>query len=258
MKTFEPPMLGVRRFEAEAETRPTVTARWFGVPHTHVDEAPLSVLVDLLNGETGRLEMSLVKGQKIASSAGASQDARKYAGYVEIQATAAPEKDVLDLEAAIYREVERLQNEKVPADELQKVKNRALADKYRRLDGNFLIMVQLLIYDALSDWRTMTTEADRYLAVTAEDVQRVAKKYLAMDNRTVAVYRTKKTDGPADPLWDALNPQQQQIAGQLKTQILAATDVAEHRALGDTTTLADPAVVEEIQDRAGAEAGKED
>jgi acetyl-CoA synthetase len=34
-------------------------------------------------------------------------------------------------------------------------------------------------------------------------------------------------------------------------------DVAENRALGDTTTLADPAVVEEIKERATAEASKE-
>jgi len=31
-------------------------------------------------------------------------------------------------------------------------------------------------------------------------------------------------------------------------------DVAENRPLGDTTTLADPAVVSEIRDRAGSEA----
>jgi acetyl-CoA synthetase len=34
-------------------------------------------------------------------------------------------------------------------------------------------------------------------------------------------------------------------------------DVAEKRALGDTTTLADPAVVEEIQDRAVAETSED-
>jgi acetyl-CoA synthetase len=34
-------------------------------------------------------------------------------------------------------------------------------------------------------------------------------------------------------------------------------DVAEHRPLGDTTTLADPTVVEEIASRAQAEAGEE-
>jgi predicted Zn-dependent peptidase len=233
MKTFEVPMLGVRRFEAEAETRPTVNVRWFGVPHSHVDEAPLSVLTDLLNGETGRLEMSLVKNQKIASTANASQDARKYAGYIEVTAVAAPEKSVEDLEAAVYREIQRLQDEVVPAEELQKVKNRALADKYRRLDSNFFIMLQLLVYDALSDWRTMTKETDHYLAVTPQDVQRVAKKYLDMGTRTVAVYRTKKGAGEADPLWDALNPMQQQIASQIKGQVSGETDPAElEKALG--------------------------
>jgi acetyl-CoA synthetase len=45
-------------------------------------------------------------------------------------------------------------------------------------------------------------------------------------------------------------------SGKIMRRLLR--DVAEHRALGDTTTLADPAVVEEIQDRAGAEAGKEE
>jgi acetyl-CoA synthetase len=34
-------------------------------------------------------------------------------------------------------------------------------------------------------------------------------------------------------------------------------DVAEQRELGDTTTLADPSVVEEIKERATSEAGKE-
>jgi acetyl-CoA synthetase len=34
-------------------------------------------------------------------------------------------------------------------------------------------------------------------------------------------------------------------------------DVAENRALGDTTTLADPAVVDEIRDRAATERSEE-
>jgi acetyl-CoA synthetase len=34
-------------------------------------------------------------------------------------------------------------------------------------------------------------------------------------------------------------------------------DVAEHRELGDTTTLADPMVVEEIKERATSEQAKE-
>ena len=40
-------------------------------------------------------------------------------------------------------------------------------------------------------------------------------------------------------------------SGKIMRRLLR--DVAEHRALGDTTTLADPAVVEEIQSRADSE-----
>ena len=45
-------------------------------------------------------------------------------------------------------------------------------------------------------------------------------------------------------------------SGKIMRRLLR--DVAEHRELGDTTTLADPAVVEEISKRAAAEAGKEE
>jgi acetyl-CoA synthetase len=45
-------------------------------------------------------------------------------------------------------------------------------------------------------------------------------------------------------------------SGKIMRRLLR--DVAENRALGDTTTLADPAVVEEIAARAGAEAAKEE
>jgi predicted Zn-dependent peptidase len=218
-------MIGTRRYEAEAETPPSVEIRWFAVPHDHEDEQALQVLTDLLNGETGRLQMSLVKGQKIAASANGNLDARKYGGFIGVQAVAAPGHETGELENALVTEIKRLQDEPVPDDELQKVKNQALAQKFRRLDGNFLIMIQLLIYDAEGTWRDMLTESDRYLKVTADDVQRVAKKYLDMGTRTTAVYRTKAGAGQTDPLFDKLTPDQQAMARQMKTQLGAVTDV---------------------------------
>ena len=58
-----------------------------------------------------------------------------------------------ELEAALWAELERLQNEPVPAEELQKVKNRTLADSFRRLENPFFLMMQLLFYDGWGDWR---------------------------------------------------------------------------------------------------------
>ena len=77
-----------------------------------------------------------------------------------------------------YAELERLQNEPVPAEELQKVKNQIAADAFRRLENPFFLMLQLLFYEGWATGRYLNTWADRTLAVTAEDVQRVAGNVL--------------------------------------------------------------------------------
>ena len=62
-------------------------------------------------------------------------------------------------EAAVDEELERLKTEPVPAEELQKVKNQAKADSYRRLSSPFFIAIQLMFYDGLGDWRYINTSA---------------------------------------------------------------------------------------------------
>ena len=58
--------------------------------------------------------------------------------------------------------------------ELQKVKNQSLANSYRRLQSNFFLLLQLLLYDVWEDWSFLNESPARTEAVTAEDVQRVA------------------------------------------------------------------------------------
>ena len=163
-----------------------------------------------------------------------SADGRKYGGYFEVEGVAGTGHTVEQIEAALAAEVKKLQEQAVDDKELQKVKNQALATKYRRLDGNFLIMVQLLVYDVLGSWQDTNTETSQYLAVTAADVQRVAKKYLQDSMRNVAVYRTKAKDGddaagggaPEDAAFAALPPDQQAAAKQMKAQFGAIPDAA--------------------------------
>jgi predicted Zn-dependent peptidase len=226
VRTFEPPQVGEQRLEAEAETKPTVTVRWPTVPYGHVDEAALSVLSDLLNGTTGRLQRILVEERKICTSASAQADQRKYAGYFEVQGVAAPGHDTAEVEDAIHSLLSGLQEDLVGERELQKVKNGAAASNYRRLSSNFFVMVQLLLYDAARDWRDMETEIEKQLAVTPERVRDVAVKYFRPEARNVAVYRTKKATGPPDPAWEKLTADQRNIATQIKAQLAAVEDAA--------------------------------
>jgi len=75
---------------------------------------------------------------------------------------------------------------------LQKVKNENAASNFRRLQSYFSLMMQLLTYDAYSGWRTINTEPKLLAAVTAGDIQRVARKYFAPENRNVLILYRKR------------------------------------------------------------------
>jgi predicted Zn-dependent peptidase len=195
VRTREVPQMAEKRMIAYAETNPQVQVRYHTVADNHTDEPPLIMMANLLNGRTGRLYKSLVLEQQLATNARAGSDGLKYEGYFELTGVARPGKDPLDVEKALYKEVEALQNGLVAERELQKVKNQEQASDFRRLQSNFGLMIQLLSSEALGSWQTINNYVERFQTVTPEDIQRVAKKYFGPENRTVGVYYTKAPAG---------------------------------------------------------------
>lgn len=227
--TMEPKQLGEKRFRAEAETSPTVRMWWHGVGFQHKDRTTLDLLSDVLSGRTGRLYKGLVLGRQVANEATASVDLKKYDGSFQVEAVVKDGKDPLAVETAIEEELARLQKEDVPAEELQKVKNQAKANAYRRLSSPFFIMFQLLVYEGMGDWKYINAYADEVDRVTAADLKRVAGEYLNRDNRTVGVFTRKEGGAPEDPELAALPPQAQAIARQGLQQIAAESDAEKLR-----------------------------
>ncbi|HEY6553329.1 MAG TPA: pitrilysin family protein, partial [Vicinamibacteria bacterium] len=223
--TLEPAALGEQRYSASAETSPTVRIWWKGVPFVHKDAAALDLLSDILSGRTGRLYKGLVLGKQIANAATASVDIRKYAGIFTLESVVKEGKDPSAVEAGIDEEIAKLQREPLPADELQKVKNQFKANAYRRLSSPFAIAVQLMVYDALGDWRYINSAAEKADAVTPADIQRVTQTYLTKENRTVGVFLRKESAAPADPAIAAMTPAAQAMVGQGLKQIEGETDV---------------------------------
>jgi hypothetical protein len=219
------PQLAEKRMAAYAETVPQARVRFHTVAEGHPDSFALSVLASVLNGRTGRLYKSLVLEQQVANNAGAGQNSLKYEGYFEMNGVAKPGRKPEEVEQALYKEIEKIQKDGLPAQELQKVKNQYAANTFRGLQSNFGLMVQLLLRDGNRGWDTINTDPARFQAVTAEDIKRVADRYFKPENRTVGIYYTKKAEGAAaaeDPALSGLSDEEKAQINRMRGMLAQA------------------------------------
>jgi predicted Zn-dependent peptidase len=227
MITAETPAVAEKRFYAEAETNPAAGIRWHTVAFVHKDVPALLALAELLNGPTGRLQKSLVLGSGIATSASAQSDARRYEGMFQIQAECKEGHTPEDLEKAVYSELEKLQGQPVAADELQKVKNRYLANAYRQMGGGFMLLLRYVMAEGSGTWRDADRIDQAVQTLEAGDIQRVAQKYFTKENRTVAIWTRKSGAAPEDPALANLPPEAKAMARQMLTRIDGMTEAAQ-------------------------------
>ena len=190
VRGVEPPQQGERRVVVKREAKlPFVFIGYHTPTLAHPDSFALEVLASVLaDGKSSRLHRSLVYEQQVALYAAASYDRLSAdPSLFDLYAAALPGKGSDQVERALYAEVERLQREPVSERELQKAKNQLEADFVLSQDSIFSLARQIATYEMVASWR----EWERYLpgirAVTAADVQRVARAYLTADNRTVGI-----------------------------------------------------------------------
>ncbi|MBN1569714.1 MAG: insulinase family protein [Acidobacteria bacterium] len=220
VRTREVEQMAEKRMIAFAETNPEVQIRYHSVADGHANEPALVVMGALLSGRTGRLYKSLVLDQKIANSVTAGQNGMKWEGYFLLSGIAKPGSTPEIVEQALYKEIEKLQKEKVGERELQKVKNQFAADNFRRLESRFLLMLQILIADSNRGWQAFNEDPKRIAAVTADDIQRVANLYFKPENRAVALFYTRKSEGgEEDPLLAGLSDQDKAEVRQFKAVV---------------------------------------
>jgi len=228
--TLEQPQKAEKRFNAEAETNPNVDIYYHSPAFGHKDLYPLQVAAQILSTRTGRLHKQLVLEKKMATTTWAWVRGLKYAGQFNIGAELVEGKSLDETEAALYAEIEKLKNEPVPAQELQKVKNNFAAAEYRRLSSNHAILMQLMRNEGTGGWRAINEAGPKLQAVTPEDIQRVAKKYFTKENRAVAHYRRKAGTGGGDPAMAGLSAQQKAVVRKMATAIQAEKDAAKLQA----------------------------
>ncbi|MBI2557526.1 MAG: insulinase family protein, partial [Planctomycetes bacterium] len=195
VKTVEPEQKGERRVEVEFESNPYIAISYHIPGIGHPDLYALDVLSSLFSdGRTSRLYKSLIEEKRIAVMAHAYDQIGKYPDtFTFIAAPRAPHT-VAEVESALYGEIEKLKNTPPSDWELQKIKNQLEADFIRDLNSAAGLANEIGHFEVLSDWRYINTFMDKIAQVTADDVMRVAKKYLTKNNRTVAILVKKENN----------------------------------------------------------------
>ena len=150
----------------------------------------LEVLAGILSGgNSARFPKELVRKQQIAVSADVGYNL--YARQAEVfllDATPAAGRSVDEVEAAILAQLQRLKDEPVTTEELARIKAQVVAGKVYERDSIFYQAMQLGTLETVGlGWQRMDEYAERVRAITAEQVQQVAKKYLLENSLTVAV-----------------------------------------------------------------------
>jgi zinc protease len=183
----EPPRTGPRTVTGYGPNvpLPAVAITWQAPRARDGDAAPLAVLDAVLSaGESSRLYRSLVYEQQLAQNASSSADLREQPGLFTVLAIMAGGKTVEQGEAALMTEVARVRDAPVTEAELAEAKTEFTASALRLRETNegksYAIGAALTVE---GDAARANTGLDEVAAVTAADVQRVARQYLDPEKR---------------------------------------------------------------------------
>jgi len=194
----EPKQLGERRAVVKAPGKLPYLAMGFhatALPNfdnksvSEWEPYALEVLAGVLSGNaSARLNQKLVREQSLALSVGAyyGSVSRGQETQFELVGTPAEGHTVVDLERELLAQVELVKSEGVTQKELDRVKAAEIAaDVYKR-DSMFYQAMQIGQLETMGySWHLLDDYAEKLNAVTSEQVQAVAKKYLTQDNMTV-------------------------------------------------------------------------
>lgn len=169
-----------------------IAMSFFGAPENTRDAKILNVISILLsnNGEDSYLKKNITNIEApLSKRIDASAELYEQAGMLFIRTNIAEGKSKQDLIAAIDAELQKLSDNLVPETDLQKVKN-LIKSGYIDLDYDMASVADFLssFYLIWKDTSKYNNRIEEYMSITRDDIQRVARKYLNPQNRTMIIY----------------------------------------------------------------------
>jgi len=204
----EPVQIGERRVVVKAPAKLPYLLMGYHVPALTTPESDwepyaLEVLAGVLSGNpAARLNQRLVRETQLAIDASAGYDllSRGHQSIFAVDATPSEGKTVADVEAALLEQIKKIKESGVTAEELERVKAGVIAAEVYKRDSMFYQGMQLGTVETIGfPWKILEDYPNKLRAVTPEQVQAVARKYLLDDNLTIATLDPQPIDPNAKP-----------------------------------------------------------
>ncbi|RKZ88163.1 MAG: insulinase family protein [Gammaproteobacteria bacterium] len=163
----------------------------------------LEMLAGILDGgNSARFARDLVRGDEVAASVGAGYGLfSRLADVFMVVGTPVRGKSVEELQQAIMVQISKLQTDLVDDKELERIKAQVVANAVYERDSVFYQAMQIGMLETVGlDWHLTDSYVEKVQAVTAEQVQAVAKKYFIEQGLTVAELIPMPLDGNKRPI----------------------------------------------------------
>lgn len=202
--TEEPAQDGERSVVLRRVGKTAIAGLMYHIPATAHEDHPAVEVLSMALGATpsGRLYKALVEKKKATS---VSFDATSWfdPGILELTATVADGTTPEMVRDIMIAETEKLADRPITNDETQRAVRKYLAIREQRMAKSTSTALEISEWVGAGDWRLLFVHRDRVAKLTADDVNRVAKKYLKQSNRTAGMFiptsESDRTPIPATP-----------------------------------------------------------
>lgn len=147
----------------------------------------------LSGGSSSRINKEVVERKQLATMAFSFGYGLESAGVGIFAAIASKDIALDDIQKEFDTQIELIQNELITQEEFEKVRNQfenQSVSSYATIAGISEGLADAHVYYGSANY--INVELEKYMKVTREDIQRVAKKYLTKDARVILHYLPKE------------------------------------------------------------------
>lgn len=167
---------------------PLVGAVYHIPASSHPDFPALRILNGVLTSQpSGKLYKAMVESQQ-ASVVFGDAFAFHDPGMLLFGAMVTKDGDIEQARQTFIDTIEGIGNTEISEEDVERIRDEILSERDREVSNVQGLAIALSDWAAQGDWRLFFIYRDRIENVTVDDVKRVAKSYLARNNRTVGLF----------------------------------------------------------------------